>query len=40
MATSYNAQICRSENSYSIQFDTNNYELFKTVEKALEGTNK
>ena len=34
MATSYNAQMCRSEDSYKIQFETNNYEDFKMVEKA------
>lgn len=36
MATSYNAQLCRGENKYSIQFETNNYDLFKMVEKACQ----
>ena len=36
MATSYNAQLCRSENKYSIQFETSNYDLFKMVEKACQ----
>jgi hypothetical protein len=36
MATSYNAQMCRKENKYSIQFETSSYELFKMVEKACQ----
>ena len=34
MSTGYNAQICRGENKYSLQFETNNYEYFKEVERA------
>ena len=34
MATAYNAQICRGENKYSLQFETDNYEYFKEVERA------
>ncbi len=34
MGTSYNAQICRGEGKYYIQFETGSYELFKNVEKA------
>jgi len=37
MRTSYNAQICRGENSYSLQFETDSYELFKMVEKACQS---
>lgn len=34
MATSYNAQIHNKTGEYSIQFETNNYDYFKMVEKA------
>lgn len=34
MSTMYNAQICRSKNKYTIQFETENYDYFKLVEKA------
>ena len=34
MRTSYKAQICRSEKSFKIQFETSNYDLFKKVERA------
>ena len=37
MATSYNAQICKSENEYSIQFWTDSYEYYKIVEKACQN---
>ena len=36
MATSYNAQICKGENDYRIQFQTDNYEYYKMVEKACQ----
>ena len=36
MATSYNAQLRRAENKYSIQFETSDYDLFKMVEKACQ----
>ena len=33
MSTFYNAQINNKEKKYSIQFETENYEWFKDVEK-------
>ena len=36
MSTFYNAQINNKEKKYSIQFETNNYEWFKEVEKACQ----
>lgn len=36
MATFYNAQICKAEENFRIQFETNNYEYFKMVEKACQ----
>lgn len=36
MATSYNAQLNFNENIYSIQFETDNREYFKIVEKACQ----
>ena len=36
MSTAYNAQICRGENKYTLQFETDNYEYFKLVEKACQ----
>lgn len=32
MATHYNAQMCRDENKYSIQFETRNFGLYRLVE--------
>lgn len=37
MSTFYNAQICKAEESYKIQFETNDYEYFKMVEKACQN---
>lgn len=34
MATSYNAQVSTKDNKYTIQFETDKYENYKTVEKA------
>ena len=34
--TSWNAQICHGEKSYSIQFETDNYDYYKIVEKACQ----
>ena len=36
MATSYNAQINNAHGKYTLQFETNNYEYFKEVEKACQ----
>lgn len=36
MGTGYNAQICRKENKYTLQFETDNYEYFKEVERACQ----
>lgn len=34
MKASYNSQMCMKENTYSIQFATDNYQLYKAVEDA------
>lgn len=34
MRTWFNSQIRRSENKYSLQFETDNYEEFKKIENA------
>lgn len=34
--TGYNAQIDNKNGKYSIQFETNNYEYYKLVEKACQ----
>lgn len=34
--SSYNAQICNSENLYRLQFETSDYDEFKEVEKAVQ----
>ena len=36
MSTSYKAQIDNAQRKYSIQFETENYEYFKLVEKACQ----
>ena len=36
MSTMYNAQICRAENKYTLQFETENYEYFKMVERTCQ----
>lgn len=36
MSTSYNAQINNADEKYTIQFETNNYDYFKLVEKACQ----
>lgn len=33
---SYNAQISKSENKYTLQFETSDYEEFKEVEHAVQ----
>ena len=37
MSTFYNAQINNKDKKYSIQFETDNYEWFKEVEKFCQG---
>ena len=37
MSTFYNAQICKAEETFRIQFETDNYEYFKMVEKACQN---
>lgn len=34
--SSYNAQICNSENLYRLQFETSDYDEFKEVEKSVQ----
>lgn len=34
--TSWNAKICKAENSFRIQFETDNYDYYKMVEKACQ----
>lgn len=36
MPTSYNAQLDNKNGKYSIQFETENYDYFKLVEKACQ----
>ena len=36
MSTSYNAQIDSKSGKYNIQFETNNHDYFKFVEKACQ----
>ena len=36
MKASWNGQICKSEGKYSIQFETDNYYLYRHVEKACQ----
>lgn len=36
MSTSYKAQIDNKNGIYAIQFETSNYDYFKTVEKACQ----
>ena len=33
MKASYNGQICKAEGKYALQFETNDYTLYKMVEK-------
>ena len=36
MSTSYNAQLDNKNGKYTIQFETNNYDYFKIVQKACQ----
>lgn len=36
MNASWNGQICKDKNQYSIQFETDDYECYKMVEKACQ----
>lgn len=36
MASTYNAQFCKDENDYRIQFKTDDYKYYKMVEKACQ----
>lgn len=38
MSTSWNGQICNGEGKYYIQFETDNKELYRLVEKACQNT--
>lgn len=35
--TSYNSQVCKSEKSYKIQYETDNFDNYKYIEKEIRN---